>query len=244
MLAWFEAHGIERGWDLAPDLVAAGLGLEELDSMAAHVPSHALPKAVSWLCTSLSSDALTREISGGANRVAELVAAVGAYTYLDQAPVQAVDVHDGLESTLVILAARLLPSIEVVRDYDRSLPQITVYGSELNQVWTCVLENALDALQGQGRILIRTMRERDAVRVEITDNGPGIPPDLLSRIWEPFFTTKSVGQGIGLGLDTARRIIVSLHRGQIDVRSSPEETCFQVRLPLDAVPPPSNSNPV
>lgn len=234
MLAWFEAHGVARGWDLAPDLVAAGLGLADLDSMVERLPPAALPKAVSWLCTSLSCGMLTREIVSGADRVTELVNAVGDYTYLDQSPIQDVDIHDGLESTLIILGARLQPGVELVRQYDRSLPRITVYGSELNQVWTNVIDNALDALGGQGRIVIRTGRERDALLVEIIDNGPGIPAEFQSRIWEPFFTTKGVGEGTGLGLDTARRIVVSLHHGRIDLRSSPGETAIRVWLPLDS----------
>jgi signal transduction histidine kinase len=143
-----------------------------------------------------------------------------------------VDVHAGLESTLTILGYKLKDGVRVTRVYDRSLPHIPAYGSELNQVWTNLIDNALDAMGGQGQLSIRTSREGDYVQVEITDTGAGIPADMQSRIFEPFFTTKDVGKGSGLGLDTAYRIVVGRHRGHISVSSTPGDTRFQVRLPV------------
>ena len=236
MLVWFEQCGIARGWDLAPDLVAAEVGVPELRDMQARLPPFALPAAISWLCSSLSGALLAREILNCAERISELVGAMGDYTYMDQAPIQNVDIHDGLESTLTILGGKFNHyGIEIVREYDRTLPRITAYGSELNQAWTHLIVNAVEALDGEGRIHIRTSSQDETVLVEIVDNGPGIPKELHSRIWEPFFTTKGVGEGTGLGLDIARRVVVRLHGGTIAMTSQPGETCFRVFLPLDAV---------
>jgi signal transduction histidine kinase len=233
---WFAAHGVERGWDLAPDLVAAGFGITDLEALAVRLPAEATPYAVSWLCTALSAAALTGEVERSAGRISELVRAVKSYTFMDQAPIQDVDVHRGLDDTLTILAFKLRNAhIEVRREYDRTLPPITAYGSELNQVWTNLIANAVEALapRGHGRIAIRTSRAGDSVVVEVTDDGPGILPEHQSRIWEPFFTTKGVGEGTGLGLDTVRRIVVRNHHGDISVTSRPGDTRFRVTLPIE-----------
>jgi signal transduction histidine kinase len=236
LLDWFDAHGIEGGWDLAPDLVSAGIATSDLDAIEERLPRTATANAVSWLCLSVSAAALTDEVEISAGRISELVQAIKDYSYMDQAPIQNVDIHAGIEDTLKIFGYKLKKAgIEVVRDYDRSLPRITAYGSELNQVWTNLIANAVDALapRGNGRITIRTSREGDSVVVEIVDDGPGIPREIRSRIWEPFFTTKGVGVGSGMGLDSARRIVVARHRGEIGVTSQPGDTRFRVSLPID-----------
>ncbi|HEX3724341.1 MAG TPA: ATP-binding protein [Nitrolancea sp.] len=235
LLAWLKAHGIERGWDLAPDLVTAGVGTADLEPIVARLPLTSAANAVSWLCTSLSAAALADTVEHSAGRISELVKAIKDYSYMDQAPIQDVDIHDGIENTLKLFVFKFKASkIEIVRQYDRGLPHLTVYGSELNQVWTNLMANAVEAMapQGHGRLTIRTSREDDNVIVEISDTGPGIPRDVQSRIWEPFFTTKGVGDGTGLGLDTTRRIVVRQHHGDISVSSQPGETRFRVCLPI------------
>ncbi|HEY9847235.1 MAG TPA: ATP-binding protein, partial [Candidatus Caenarcaniphilales bacterium] len=182
-----------------------------------------------------SSAGLLDEIEQGATYISELVTAMKGYSYMDQAPLQEVDVHQGLESTLTILRHKLKDSVIVQREYDQSLPRISAYGSELNQVWTNLIDNAIDAVGDQGQIWLRTWREDKQVLVEIADNGQGIPPEIVPRIFEPFFTTKGVGQGTGLGLVTSYRTIIGKHHGDIHVFSQPGDTRFQVRLPINQV---------
>src|SRR5208337_2025107 len=174
---------------------------------------------------------LLNEIESSTARISELVAAIKEYTYMDQAPVQNVDIVKSLETTLTILNHKLKHGVEVKRDYQRVPLLVNSFGSELNQVWTNIIDNAIDAMNGKGELRIRTYREDGFVVVEIGDNGPGIPADIQKRIFEPFFTTKGVGEGTGLGLDTAQRI-VKKHRGNIQVKSKPGDTCFQIWLPL------------
>jgi signal transduction histidine kinase len=166
-------------------------------------------------------------------RIGELVGAMKAYSYMDRAALQEIDIHKGIDDTLTILHHKLKLGIVVTRDYDRSLPKICAYGSELNQVWTNLLDNAIDAMHGKGNISIRTARDGDDALIEIRDDGPGIPQAIQERIWEPFFTTKAVGEGTGLGLDIALRIICRRHNGDIKVRSEPGDTRFEIRLPLE-----------
>jgi len=173
-------------------------------------------------------------IDTGSARVSGLVTAVKSYSYMDQAPLQDIDLHEGLESTLTMLGYKLRAGVTVSRDYDRSLPRICAYGSEINQVWTNLIDNAVDAMGGTGRLTVRTARDDDYALVEIGDDGPGIPPEIQARIFEPFFTTKGVGQGTGLGLDISYRIIVAHHHGDIAVQSTPSNTRFAVRIPLEA----------
>jgi signal transduction histidine kinase len=161
------------------------------------------------------------------------VGAMKQYSYMDKTSLREVDVHDGLENTLTILGHKLKQGVDVERDYDRNLPHIYAHGGELNQVWTNIVDNAADAMKGEGWLLIRTSQEDSCVVVEITDSGPGVPKEIQNRIFEPFFTTKGVGEGTGLGLDIARRIVVGRHGGDIRVDSKPGETRFRVRLPLD-----------
>ena len=176
------------------------------------------------------------EIGQSAGRISEIVKALKSYSYLDQAPVQAVDLHEGLDNTLLVLGHKLKSGISVRREYALHLPNIEANGSELNQVWTNIIDNAADALEGQGEITIRTRQDEEWVVIEIEDDGPGIPAEIQSRIFEPFFTTKPPGQGTGLGLDISYNIVVHKHRGDIKVFSEPGKTCFEVRLPLTAVP--------
>jgi signal transduction histidine kinase len=171
-------------------------------------------------------------------RVADLVKAIKSYTHMDESPMQEIDVHEGLESTLTMLGFKL-KKVEVVRVFDRSTPRIMAYGSELNQVWTNLIDNAIDAVNGCGKICIGTSVEDNQLVVEIMDNGRGIPPEIQSRIFEPFFTTKGVGSGTGLGLLISDRIVANRHNGEIEFESKPGETRFKVRLPLTRAPAPS-----
>jgi signal transduction histidine kinase len=227
-----DAGGLD-GWRLAPPLAEAGLDQEWLDRLRDSAGA-AFGVAAEWIAASLSARGLAQELHESTARISQIVGAVKEYTYMDQAHVQSIDVHDGLESTLTILAHKLRKGdVTVERHYDRSLPQITAHGSQLNQVWTNLIDNAIDALDGAGTVSITTRRTGDQVVVEIGDDGPGIPPELQSRLFEPFFTTKEVGKGTGLGLDVVHRIVTN-HRGQVRVESKPGDTRFQVRLPLDA----------
>ena len=235
---WFDDHGIERGFDLAPTFVAAGIDLGWLDQLAATVDGEMLDGAVRWLNYSLETELLMNEIEDSTGRISTLVNAAKQYSQMDRAPFQVLDVHELLDSTLIMLS-RKIGDITVVKDYDRSLPDIPVYGAELNQVWTNLIDNAIQAMDGDGTggatLTIRTSRhDNDALQVEIADTGPGIPDDIVARIFEPFFTTKPVGQGTGLGLDISWRIVVNKHHGDLSVQSEPGNTVFRVRLPLRA----------
>ncbi len=228
---WLEEQGITNGWQLAPTLVSVGVD-ERLHSLAAQIPPEALASALTWLEASLTVTGLVNEVEQTTARISALVKAVKAYSYMDQAPLQEVDLHEGLENTLTILNHKLKHGITVKRDYDKNLPHICAYGSELNQVWTNLIDNGIAAMNGQGEITLRTAQEQDNVLIEIADNGPGIPSAIQHHIFEPFFTTKGVGEGTGLGLDIARRIVVQKHTGDIRFDSKPGDTRFQVRLPI------------
>ena len=237
---WLEAHDVTSGWKLAPTLVAAGLNTEELDKIVAHVAPDCLGDVLSWLEATLTGVGLLGEIKLSSARISKLIEAMKDYSYMDQAPLQEVNVHEGIESTLTIMSHRLKQGVVVKREYS-DLPHIYAYGRELNQVWTNLIDNAIDATGGKGHIWIRTSLEGDAsdkgkalrVLVEIADDGVGIPPEIQPRIFEQFFTTKEVGKGTGLGLDIARRIVVGQHKGDIRFDSQPGDTRFQVRLPIN-----------
>lgn len=226
-----DERGVDDAWQLAPTFVEARLNCAWLDEVASLLPHDSFPDVIRYLAALITTTGLAREVEQCSSRIAALVDAIRSYTYLDRAPEQDVDLHEGLESTLTMLSYRL-EGISVTRNYDPTVPRIAAFGSELNQVWTNLLDNAIDALNGAGAIHIRTACENDRVLLEIQDTGPGIPPDIQSRIWEPFFTTKDVGQGSGLGLDISYRIIVGRHNGDIRVVSQPGDTRFQVRLPI------------
>jgi signal transduction histidine kinase len=224
----------EEGWRLAEPLARAGVDEAWLVQISAAAGS-ARGAALEWVAASLTAKTLVAELHESTARISELVAAIKDYTHMDRAAVEDVDVHDGLDSTILMLKYRIKHEpVTLERNYDRSLPRVTVHGSELNQVWTNLLTNALDALEGRkGTIAISTRRLGNDVVVEIADDGPGIPADLQPRIFEPFFTTKQVGEGTGLGLDIARRIVLG-HRGMLSVRSRPGSTVFSVSIPAAA----------
>jgi len=228
---WLESRSVPRARQLAPDLVDAGCDLESLQALSARFDGDALAGAITRLTASFTLSRLVEQIESGTSRIADLVHAIKQYSYMDQSPEQEIDVHDGLENTLIMLHYRLKHGVDVVREYDRSVPRICARGSELNQVWTNLIDNAIDAMEGHGELLVRTHAEFGGVLVEIRDSGPGIPPQIRDRIFEPFFTTKAVGEGTGLGLDTVYRI-VRQHRGHVRVDSKPGRTSFQVFLPF------------
>jgi signal transduction histidine kinase len=232
---WLEAHGVEDAWELAPPLVAAGVEVGWLERMAAAVPAAALARAVALAATTCEAGSLLEELGEAAGRISALIGAAKQYSQMDRSPLQQVDVHEGLESTLTMLKHKLETGIEVVRDYDRSLPELPAYAGELNQVWTNLVDNAADAMEGmdgRGRLTVRTARDGDRVLVEIGDNGPGVPEAAAAHLFEPFYTTKPVGKGTGLGLDICWRIVVQRHHGDLRFSSSPGDTRFQVLLPL------------
>jgi PAS domain S-box-containing protein len=229
---WLDAQGIEEGWEMAPGLVAAGLDASGLDALAVDFPRAALADALAWISHSRAAVELLETIATSARSISDLVGAIKEYSYMDRAPEQEVDIHDGIENTLRILDHKLKSGPGLVRDFDRGLPRVVVLASELNQVWTNLIDNAIDAAGPGGEVRIRTFRDGDRIAVEIADNGAGIPPDIQTRIFDPFFTTKDVGKGTGLGLDVARRIVVERSGGELDFRSEPGDTRFWVRLPL------------
>jgi signal transduction histidine kinase len=228
---WFEDHDIADGWDLAAVYVPAGITVARLDEVHEAVGDDFLNPALRWLGYAVETEMLMGEIEDATTRISTLLAAAKQYSQMDRAPFQWVDVHDGLDSTLIMLSGKL-GHVEVVKEYDRSLPNIPAYAGELNQVWTNLVDNAVSAMRGNGRLTIRTSRDDDRLKVEVCDDGPGVPPDLAQRIFEPFFTTKPVGEGTGLGLDISWRIVVKKHHGDLRVVSEPGDTRFQVLLPL------------
>jgi len=231
---WMESRGIPEPWKISPTLVEAEIGSAKLDRIAEEVGAEALHDVLLRINYSLVAARMVEEIGQGATRISDLVGAVKQYTYMDQGAEQEIDIHTGIESTLTILAYKLRgKSIEVDREFDRSLPRICAFGAELNQVWTNLIANAIDAMPEGGRLRIRTSQDLHDVIVEIEDNGSGIPADVLPHIFEPFFTTKGVGEGTGLGLDTALRV-VKKHRGEIRVESKPGSTKFRVGIPKPA----------
>jgi PAS domain S-box-containing protein len=228
---WLEDHRVDNGWDIAPGFVQAGITGERLDDLADRLPPGTLPDAVAWLSEGLSTRELIEIISRSSHRISELVSAVKGYSHMDRATEQVVDIHEGLEGTLLILGHRLR-NITVQREYDHALPHIRVFGNTMNQVWTNIIDNAIDAMEEHGILTIRTRRGTNTLLVEIGDNGAGIAPEDLACIFEPFFTTKPQGVGTGLGLDTAWRIVTEEHGGMITVESEPGRTVFRVALPL------------
>jgi signal transduction histidine kinase len=227
-----EDAGVPEAWRLAEPLAKAGVDGGWIARVAA-LAGPATDAAVRWTAATLDARNLVGELGESTRRMSDLVGAVKTYAYMDRGGVVEVDVHEGLETTLTVLGHKLKKtSIRIERDYDRSLPRITVYGSELNQVWTNLLDNAIDALDGSGTITLRTCLDGDCIHVQVTDDGPGIPADLQERIFDSFVTTKEVGRGTGLGLSTARRIVAERHNGSITVDAEPGRTTFDVWLPL------------
>ena len=191
---------------------------------------------IDWLSFKFAIYNLVDEISLGTGRIVEIVKALKTYTYMDQAPIQSVDVREGIDNTLIILHSKLKSGVTVVRDYAEDLPEVQAHASELNQVWTNLIDNAIDAMEGVGTLVVRAREDGKWVIVEIEDSGAGIPAHLQSKIFDPFFTTKGPGEGTGLGLNISRNLVVKKHHGEISVVSQPGTTCFSIRLPTDTSP--------
>ena len=228
---WMEARGVPEAWKFAPALVECAFDSEMLADLEAFSEGGFLPDFLLRFSATVAVEEVVREIEISAGRISDLVQAIKEYSFMDQSPEQEIDLHKGIEATLVMLGHKLKKGIAVVREYDRSLPRVCAHGSELNQVWTNLIDNSVSAMKAGGELRIRTRRERDWAVVEIADNGPGIPREVQHRIFEPFFTTKDVGEGTGLGLETVARI-VKQHHGELSFDSKPGHTSFQVRLPL------------
>jgi signal transduction histidine kinase len=235
LLDWLEDYGVKQAWKLAEPLAQGGVEVETLNQLMERWRNDSTElreMGLHWLALSFEVISMIKHGLRGAERISELVQAMKSYSYLDQGIQQEVNLHQGLEDTLRLFCHKLKYGIQVQRHYDRQIPKILAYGSELNQVWTNLIDNAIDAMDGKGVLEITTKPCDRFVRVDITDSGSGIPPDIQTRIFEPFFTTKSVGQGSGLGLETTRRIVENRHHGTISFESKPGRTCFTICLPL------------
>jgi len=230
---WLDSNDIAGAWDMAPTLVAGGADPQWMDHVAATVGPTNLEAAIRWLSYTLDTELLMSEITDSVTRISTLVAAAKQYSQLDRTPYQVVDVHDLLKATLVMLNSKVPSGVQVVKEFDRTIPSISAYAAELNQVWTNMIDNALGAMGPTGTLTLRTGRDGDNIYVEIADTGPGIDPAIRPRIFEPFFTTKPVGEGTGLGLDICYRIVVNKHHGDIRVTSTPGDTRFRVLLPIN-----------
>jgi signal transduction histidine kinase len=231
---WLQEHGIERAWAIAESFVDAGITTAELADAVQALPVSAVADVLGWAEAGLAADLLVADIGHAVARITTLVGAVKSYSHMDQAPDRvATDIGAGLQTTLSVLGHKLrAKGVEVVRDFASDLPVVPAYSGELNQVWTNLIDNAIDAVPPGGRITLRTARETERILVEVADNGAGIPAEIQTRVWEPFFTTKDVGQGSGLGLDIVHRIVVHRHGGEVRVDSVPGHTRFRVWIPL------------
>ena len=233
LIDWLEEQGVRNSWDVAPTLVSGGIDKSCLQKLHQSMESTAFNEALMWLEASLKMNSLVGEVEQSTSRISDLVAAIKDYSYMDRAPLQEVNLHQGIDNTLKILHHKIKYGIKVNQQYSTDIPKISAYGSKLNQVWTNLIDNAIDAMASKGELTIRTSLENNCVLVEIIDNGSGIPLEIQPRIFEPFFTSKGVGKGTGLGLDISRRIVVQEHKGNIRFESSPGYTNFQVRLPIN-----------
>lgn len=230
---WLDNEDIPEPWNTAPHLVRIGLDVNKLGDLSSSFDEEVLRAIILWVAALFPVYALLYEISEGSSRISEIVVALKNYSFLGQAPIQQINIHEGIDNTLVILRNKMKVGITVRREYSDELPPIVAYGSELNQVWTNLLDNAADAMKGKGEITIRTRKVGTWAVVEIEDNGPGIPEAIQSRIFDPFFTTKEPGKGTGLGLSTSYGIVTEKHKGTIAVKSRPGSTCFTVKLPIN-----------
>lgn len=243
--AWMEEIGVPDAWELSPTLVTLGYDVDALKIVARNFSADHLPALIGWLGANYNAYNLLSEISQGSSRISDIVTALKSYSYLDQAPVQDVDINKGLDNTLLILRNKLA-GIKVRKEFDPDLPRIQAYGSELNQVWTNIIDNAVDALEktADPEIIIRTSHNRGWIEVEIEDNGTGIPPEVIPRIFDPFFTTKPPGKGTGLGLEISYNIVVNKHRGDIRALSWPGKTIFRIDLPISFENADTSSTPL
>jgi signal transduction histidine kinase len=228
---YLEKMGVPDGWNIAASLVDAGCTKEKLMPVFAVVPPETIGMGLKRFTASVTMARLVAEIQSATGRISELVRVIKEYSYMDQMPEQETDLHEGLDNTLIMLKYRLKGGVEVIREYDRSIPKLCLRGGEINQVWTNLISNSIDAMNGKGTLHIRTHLEPRNALVEIIDSGTGIPPEVRDRIFEPFFTTKGVNEGTGLGLDIAYRVVTN-HRGEINFESKPGNTRFWVRLPI------------
>lgn len=228
---WLEEHHVPNAWEIAPSIAETRFPLGYLDEFATAFPDEVLAPAMATFASSLRVERMAETIVSSTGRIFDLISAIKDYSYMDQAPIQEVDLAVALENTLSMFGSRLA-GIHVTTDFDPGLPPISAYGSELNQVWTALIENAIDAMDSGGNLTLKTRLQGQLAMVEVWDDGPGVPPELQTRIFEPFFTTKAPGSGLGLGLDTAQRIVTK-HSGFLRVESKRGATCFQVRLPVD-----------
>jgi signal transduction histidine kinase len=241
---WLSDHGIAGGWDYAPTFVEAGLDTDWLERVEASIDavdcSATLQSAIGWLKYTIDTELSVNRIAEASKRISALLAGTKQYSQMDRAPYQSADLHELLHSTLMMFGGKIGKDtpVKLVKEYDKTLPELGCYPGDLNQVWTNIIDNAIQAMDGHGTLTIRTMRENETmVRVEIGDDGPGIPEDIVDRIFTPFFTTKPFGEGTGLGLDLAWRIVVEKHHGNLSVQSEPGKTTFIVCLPLQAPAP-------
>jgi signal transduction histidine kinase len=228
---WLDSRGVDEGWRLAPALAAAGVDAEWCERAARVLDDDTLEPGFEWIASTLSMAALLRGVKESTKRISDLVSAVKSYSQLDRASLQQVDVTEGLESTLVMLGHKLKGGVEVIRDYASDAGRVDANPGELNQVWTNLIDNAIDAMDGRGTLRVRTRGTEASVVVEIGDSGVGMPADVQARAFEPFFTTKDVGKGTGLGLDISRRIVDERHGGEITIESEPGNTVLRVTLP-------------
>jgi signal transduction histidine kinase len=228
---WLDAHDVPRSWEMAPTLASAGVDVAWCEQVAQLLDADSLPAGLEWAVSALSTTTLVSEVKEATGRVSDLVGTVKSYSQLDRASLQDIDVTEGIESTLVVLGEKLHDGITVVRDYADDIPRIEAIPGELNQVWTNLIDNAIDAMEGKGTLRVTARPDDDHVIVEVADTGPGMTPDVQDRAFEPFFTTKDVGKGTGLGLDISRRIVVDRHHGEILIASQPGQTVMTVRLP-------------
>ena len=236
MSRWLSGLGVDDPADVAGALADLGYSRAQLKEITPALPTANVAAFLSWVARAGEARKLLAEIGEGAGRISQIVGAMRSYAYLDQAPVQQVDITEGLENTLVLLGSKLKPGVTVHRQYAEHLPRIQAHGSELNQVWTSIIENAIDAMGGNGTIAVRTAARDSYLLVEIEDDGPGMPPEVVTRVFDPFFTTKPPGQGTGLGLNISHNIVAHEHKGRIEVDSKPGHTTFRVFLPI-ADPP-------
>jgi signal transduction histidine kinase len=232
LASWLSSHGIADEWAIAPPLAAAGVDVGWCDRAAGILEGPALEPGLVWAASTFSATSLLAEIKESSRRISELVAAVQSYSQMDRASMQRIEVTDGIESTLVMLGHKLRDGVTVVRDYGTGVPAIDAHAGELNQVWTNLIDNAIEAMDGRGTLRVSTRADGDQVVIEVTDTGRGMPPEVAARAFEPFFTTKDVGKGTGLGLDIARRIVTERHGGTITIESGPGGTALRVRLPV------------
>ena len=231
LAGWLASHGVDREWMIAPSLAAAGADIGWCERAAAILAGPALEPGLEWVASALSAETLLAEVKGSTQRISALVAAMKSYTQMDRASMQRIDVTDGLESTLVMLGHMLRDGVTVVRDYGAGVPSVEAHAGELNQVWTNLIGNAVEAMDGKGTLRLSTRATQDTVVIEVADTGCGMPPDVVARAFEPFFTTKDAARNTGLGLDIARRIITERHGGTIDINSRLGHTVLRVRIP-------------